>query len=310
MIKTPVIESEKFNKKFDSRFFIKAEPLQRTGSFKIRGACNMIANLTESERERGIVAYSSGNHAQGVAAAARIFKIKATIVMPSDAPQNKRRNTKEDGAIVILYDRSLGNRVKIAQRIVEETGAILIPPYDARDIISGQGTLGMEFIEQIRSLGLADLDYLLAPCSGGGMIAGCAIAFHSLSPSTLVYAVEPEGFNDTALSLEAGRRMQIQMQKTSLCDALLLETPGENTFKINKKLLSGGLTVTDAETAIAMKTAFHEFKIIVEPGGAVALAAALTEKLPIRKKNVGIICSGGNVDFDIFTDMVSKTYSI
>ena len=310
MIKTPVIESEKFNKKFDSRFFIKAEPLQRTGSFKIRGACNMIANLTESERERGIVAYSSGNHAQGVAAAARIFKIKATIVMPSDAPQNKLRNTKEDGAIVILYDRSLGNRVKIAQRIVEETGAILIPPYDARDIISGQGTLGMEFIEQIRSLGLADLDYLLAPCSGGGMIAGCAIAFHSLSPSTLVYAVEPEGFNDTALSLEAGRRMQIQMQKTSLCDALLLETPGENTFKINKKLLSGGLTVTDAETAIAMKTAFHEFKIIVEPGGAVALAAALTEKLPIRKKNVGIICSGGNVDFDIFTDMVSKTYSI
>ena len=310
MIKTPVIGSEKLNKKFDSRFFIKAEPLQRTGSFKIRGACNMIANLTESERERGIVAYSSGNHAQGVAAAARIFKIKATIVMPSDAPQNKLRNTKEDGAIVILYDRSLGNRVKIAQRIVEETGAILIPPYDARDIISGQGTLGMEFIEQIRSLGLADLDYLLAPCSGGGMIAGCAIAFHSLSPSTLVYAVEPEGFNDTALSLEAGRRMQIQMQKTSLCDALLLETPGENTFKINKKLLSGGLTVTDAETAIAMKTAFHEFKIIVEPGGAVALAAALTEKLPIRKKNVGIICSGGNVDFDIFTDMVSKTYSI
>lgn len=310
MIKTPVIESEKLNEKFDSRFFIKAESLQRTGSFKIRGACNMIANLTESERERGIVAYSSGNHAQGVAAAARIFKIKATIVMPSDAPQNKLRNTKEDGAIVILYDRSLGNRVKIAQRIVEETGAILIPPYDARDIISGQGTLGMEFIEQIRSLGLADLDYLLAPCSGGGMIAGCAIAFHSLSPSTLVYAVEPEGFNDTALSLEAGRRMQIQMQKTSLCDALLLETPGENTFKINKELLSGGLTVTDAETAIAMKTAFHEFKIIVEPGGAVALAAALTKKLPFRKKNVGIICSGGNVDFDIFTDMLSKTYSI
>ena len=310
MIKTPGIESEKLNKKFDSRFFIKAEPLQRTGSFKIRGACNMIANLTESERERGIVAFSSGNHAQGVAAAARIFKIKATIVMPSDAPQNKLRNTKEDGAIVILYDRSLGNRVKIAQRIVEETGAILIPPYDARDIISGQGTLGMEFVEQIRSLGLADLDYLLAPCSGGGMIAGCAIAFHSLSPSTLVYAVEPEGFNDTALSLEAGRRMQIKMQKTSLCDALLLETPGENTFKINKELLSGGLTVTDAETAIAMKTAFHEFKIIVEPGGAVALAAALTKKLPFRKKNVGIICSGGNVDFDIFTDMVSKTYSI
>ena len=308
MVKTPIIESEKLNKKFDCRFFIKAESLQRTGSFKIRGACNMIANLKKSEKEKGIVAFSSGNHAQGVAAAARIFKIKATIVMPSDAPQNKIRNTKEDGATVILYDRSLGNRVKIAQRIVDETGAILIPPYDARDIISGQGTLGMEFVEQIRLLGLTDLDYLLAPCSGGGMIAGCAIAFRSLSPSTLVYAVEPESFNDTALSLEAGRRIQIKMQKTSFCDALLLETPGENTFKINKELLSGGLTVTDAETAIAMKTAFHELKIIVEPSGAVALAAALTEKLPFQKKNVGIICSGGNVDFDIFTEMVSKAY--
>jgi threonine dehydratase len=308
VVKTPIIESEKLNRKFDCRFFIKAESLQRTGSFKIRGACNMIANLKKSEKEKGIVAFSSGNHAQGVAAAARIFKIKATIVMPSDAPQNKLRNTKEDGATVILYDRSLGNRVKIAQRIVDETGAILIPPYDARDIISGQGTLGMEFVEQIRLLGLTDLDYLLAPCSGGGMIAGCAIAFRSLSPSTLVYAVEPESFNDTALSLEAGRRIQIKMQKTSFCDALLLETPGENTFKINKELLSGGLTVTDAETAIAMKTAFHELKIIVEPSGAVALAAALTEKLPFQKKNVGIICSGGNVDFDIFTEMVSKAY--
>ena len=310
MVKTPVIESEKLNNKFNCRFFIKAETLQRTGSFKIRGACNMIANLTESEKQKGIVAFSSGNHAQGVAAAARIFKIKATIVMPSDAPRSKLRNTKKDGANVILYERSVGNRVEIAKKIVAETGAILIPPYDERDIISGQGTLGIEFIDQIKSLGISELDYLLAPCSGGGMIAGCAIAFNSLSPNTLIYAVEPEGYDDTALSLKAGRRIKIKMQKKSSCDALLIETPGENTFKINKKLLSGGLTVTDYETAIAMRTAYHEFKIIVEPGGAVALAAALTGKLPFRKKQIGVICSGGNVDLNTYTDMIFRAYAI
>ncbi|MBT3914914.1 MAG: threonine/serine dehydratase [Rhodospirillaceae bacterium] len=306
-IQTPVLESERVNDQLGCRLLIKAENLQRTGSFKFRGAFNMISGLAEEERSNGVVAFSSGNHAQGVAAAAKILGIKASIVMPADAPQIKIDNTRGDGADVVLYNRTDGNRVAIAEEIIAKTGAILIPPYNAHEIMVGQGTLGLEFFQQNKEMG-ASLDYLLGPCSGGGMIGGSAIVFSDRSPATEVYAVEPVGYDDTTLSLAKGERVQIKPGTPSFCDALLLETPGEITFAVNKELLAGGLVVSQAETAEAMKTAFQEYKIVVEPGGAVALAAALSGKIKVRGSKIGVICTGGNVDAATFKDVLDGKY--
>ena len=307
-IKTPVLESDKINDRLNCRVLIKAENLQRTGSFKFRGAFNMIASLKDDQKKRGIVAYSSGNHAQGVAAAAKILKIESTIVMPLDAPKIKIENTIRDGANVIFYNRSDSNRVKIAKEIVEKTGATLIPPFDAPEIIAGQGTLGLEFYRQINIKNI-ELDYLLAPCSGGGLIAGNAIVFKEKSPSSLIYCVEPEGYDDTAISLKANKRKIITTKQDSFCDALLIETPGELTFETNSKLLAGGLVVTQAETAQAIRAAFEDLKIIIEPGGAVALAAILAGKIKTEDKVIGIICSGGNIDKSTFRDVLDGKYS-
>ncbi len=306
-VQTPVLESEQINDQLGCRLLIKAECLQRTGSFKFRGAFNMISGLSEAEKSKGVVAFSSGNHAQGVAAAAKILGIKATIVMPADAPQIKIDNTRSDGAEVVLYNRADGNRVAIAEEIIKETGATLVPPYNAPEIMAGQGTLGLEFYDQTYAIN-ATLDYLLGPCSGGGMIGGSAIAFSARSPKTKVYAVEPEGYDDTALSLAKGRRVKIETGTPSFCDALLLETPGELTFAVNRELLAGGLVVSQAETAKAIKTAFQEYKIVVEPGGAVALAAVLAGKISAQGTAIGVICTGGNVDATTFKDVLNGKY--
>ena len=306
-VQTPVLESERINDQLGCRLLIKAECLQRTGSFKFRGAFNMISGLSDEERSQGVVAFSSGNHAQGVAAAAKILGIKASIVMPTNAPQIKIDNTRGDGADVILYNRADGNRVAIAKNIIAETGATLVPPYNAPEIMVGQGTLGLELFQQTKDRSVC-LDYLLGPCSGGGMISGSAIVFNDRSHSTKIYTVEPVGYDDTALSLAKGERVKIEPGTPSFCDALLLETPGETTFAVNKELLAGGLVVSQAETAVAMKTAFREYKIIVEPSGAVALAAALSGKINTQDKTVGIICTGGNVDATTFKDVLNGEY--
>jgi threonine dehydratase len=307
-VKTPVLESDKVNALLNCRVLLKAENLQRTGSFKFRGAFNMISNLINLQKNKGVVAFSSGNHAQGVAAASRILNIKSTIVMPTDAPQIKINNTRNDGANIVFYNRADANRVKIAEKIIKKTGATLVPPYDAPEIIAGQGTLGLEFIDQVKNR-KTKLDYLLGPCSGGGLIAGNAIAFKERSPETLIYCVEPEGYDDTALSLKAGKRKSIKTNINSFCDALLVEIPGKLTFKTNKQLLAGGLVVSQRETANAIQVAFEEYKVVLEPGGAVALAAILSKKISLKGKVIGIICSGGNIDGSTFRDILDGKYS-
>ena len=292
---TPLLESPALNALTGGRILLKAETLQRTGSFKFRGAYNKIGQLTDAARKAGVVAYSSGNHAQGVAAAAALTGTPATIVMPADAPAIKIDNTRAYGAEVLLYDRYREEREAVAQRLLEARGATLVKPYDDPDIIAGQGTCGRELIQQAKALD-AELDALLICCGGGGLTAGCALAVSALSPETRGYTVEPAGFDDTARSLEAGERLRNDAGARSFCDALLAETPGALTFSINRRLLTGGLVVTDAEVTQAMAFAFRTLKLVVEPGGAVALAALLSGKIPTQGKTIGLTLSGANVD--------------
>lgn len=299
---TPLLESTAVNRKFGGRLLIKAECLQRTGSFKFRGAFYRLSLLSGGERPRGVVAYSSGNHAQAVAAAANLLGIAATIVMPADAPGAKMAATRRWGAEVVTYDRYRESREEIGARLASERGAVLVPPYDDLRIITGQGTLGLELADQAAAL-QADLDAVLVPCSGGGLAAGTATALTARLPGIAVYSVEPAGLDDTARSLAAGERLSnppLDAHHLSFCDALLAPTPGEITFAINRRLLKGGFSVTDEEVARAMALAFTEFKIVLEPGGAVALAAAVEGKIDCRNRTVAVVCSGGNVDAEIF----------
>jgi threonine dehydratase len=296
---TPLLESHLLNDRLCGRLLVKAEVLQRTGSFKFRGAFNRISLIPEAERTRGVVAFSSGNHAQGVAAAARLLGIPATIVMPSDAPAIKVGNTRDWGATVVLYDRWTEDREAIGARISAETGATLVRPYDDPYIMAGQGTIGLELADQSRAAD-ARLDAVLAPCGGGGMISGIALAIAARSPETRVYAVEPAGFDDTTRSLAAGTRLSNAAGATSFCDALLAPMPGELTFAVNSTHLAGGFAVTDDEVATAMAVARDHFKLVVEPGGAVALAAVLAGKIPSGGKTIAVVCSGGNVDPEIY----------
>ncbi|MBM3570782.1 MAG: threonine/serine dehydratase [Alphaproteobacteria bacterium] len=292
---TPLLESTLLNDRLGGRLMIKAEVLQRSGSFKFRGAYNRIAMMTAAERANGVVAYSSGNHAQGVAYAARLFGVKAWIVMPADAPKIKMANTRAYGAEVVTYDRYGESREAIGERLTREKGAILIRPFDDPGVIAGQGTIGLEAADQMLALGLS-ADAFIAPCSGGGLIAGCAVALEARSPATKPYAAEPAGFDDLKQSLAAGKRMEVVSGAKSFCDALLSPWPGEITFKVHRRLLGGSFAVTDAEVQRAMAAAFEYFKIVVEPGGACALAAVLTGQLPVKGLTVVVVCSGGNVD--------------
>ena len=304
-IRTPLLENERVNRALGGRLFIKAECLQRTGSFKLRGAYNFLAAMGEADRARGVVGWSSGNHAQGLAEAARLLGVKATIVMPSDAPALKVANTKASGAEVILYDRVKDSREEIGQGIAAKTGATIVPPYDHPWILTGQGTAGIEIAEQARALGVT-LDAVAAPCSGGGLATGVALGVKGISPTTSVHAGEPAGFDDLARSLATGTKQRNEKLSGSICDALLAPTPGDVTFPLARALLGPGLVVSDDEVLDAMEVAFREFKIVVEPGGAVALAAALTGKLPVKDRAVAVVCSGGNVDHATYARALAR----
>lgn len=298
-LRTPLLENARVNAALGGRLFLKAECLQRTGSFKLRGAYNFLASMSAADRAKGVVGWSSGNHAQGLAEAARLLGTKATIVMPADAPALKVANTRASGAEIVLYDRVKDSREAIGQGIAERTGATIVPPYDHPWILTGQGTAGLEIAEQAQALGVT-LDAVAAPCSGGGLATGVALGVKGISPTTTVHAGEPAGFDDLARSLRSGKKETNEKLSGSICDALLAPTPGDVTFALARKVLGPGVVVSDDEVLDAMEVAFREFKIVVEPGGAVALAAALAGKLPVKGRTVAVVCSGGNVDHATF----------
>ncbi len=300
-VRTPLLENALLNERVGGRVLLKPEVLQRSGSFKFRGAFNRLSQLSEEERRGGVVAWSSGNHAQGVAAAAAILGLRAAIVMPKDAPALKIANTRGYGADVVLYDRWTESREDIAKSIAEERGSATVPPFDHPQIMAGQGTVGLEIVEQAQALGAVP-DDVIAPCSGGGLVSGIATAVKHVFPDTRVWSAEPAGFDDVARSLAKGERVGNEAGHASICDALMSPAPGALTFPVMKETLAGGLAVTDAEVQEAMAYAFTVLKLVVEPGGAAALAAVLTGKLPARGRTVAVVLSGGNVDPDTFAD--------
>jgi len=297
---TPTLESSILNERVGARVLLKAETLQRTGAFKFRGAYNRISQIDPASAPGGIVACSSGNHAQGVAEAARLTGLPAAIVMPQDAPALKLARTRRAGAEVILYDRDTEDREEIACKLCGERDALFVPPYDHPDIISGQGTAGLELCEQAEAMG-AQLGAVLVPASGGGLSSGIALAVRHLQPDCSVYTVEPDGFDDYARSLRSGKRERNARLSGSICDALLTGQPGEITFALSKRLMAGGVSVSDDEARAAMRFAFEELKLVVEPGGAVGLAALLSGRFqPPGHGAVAVILSGGNVDVQTF----------
>lgn len=302
-VETPLIESPALNERLGARVLLKLETLQRVGAFKFRGAYNRLVQLSPEERARGVVAFSSGNHAQGVALAARLLSIPAIIVMPLDAPKVKVEATKGYGAEVRFYDRLKESREAIAAEIARERGSVVVPAFDDPHIIAGQGTAGLELVRQAQGLG-ATLDLMVAPISGGGLIAGVSEAVKTLSPATAVWGVEPAGFEDTRLSLEAGERVTIKPAGRSLCDALESPFPGELTFPVMRRNLAGAVAITDPEVTDAMRYAFSTLKLVVEPGGSVALAALLTGKIAAAGKTCAVILSGANVDPDQFAQVI------
>jgi threonine dehydratase len=303
-VRTPLLSPPVLSERVGTRVFLKPELLQRTGSFKFRGAFNKLSSIPMDARGGGVVAFSSGNHAQGVAAAAQLLKMQATIVMPADAPLSKRERTKAYGAEVVLYDRDREDREAIARDIASKRGATLVPPYDDPLVIAGQGTVGREIAEDMAALGLTP-DIVVAPASGGGLVAGIATAVKARYPQAQLMSAEPEGFDDHARSLRAGRREPHRAEGRTICDALMASIPGEITFAINSRLLTQGVTASDAEVGSAVGFAFRELKLVVEPGGAVGLAALLAGHIDARGKNVVIVLSGGNVDADLFAKLIS-----
>jgi threonine dehydratase len=301
-VRTPLLQNFELDAVAGGKVLIKPECLQVTGSFKIRGAYNFLSQLTPEQARCGVVAFSSGNHAQGVAAAGSMLGIKTAIVMPEDAPRAKLENTRRLGGEVITYDRYTGDREALAREIAVERGAVVVPSYDHDYIIAGQGTVGLEIAEQAAELGVHP-DQVLVCCGGGGLIAGSATALKARLPKVSVHTVEPEDFDDTARSLRSGTRECIDDSARSICDALLAPTPGELTFAINRKLLGDGLTVSDAEVRVAMRFAFQQLKLVVEPGGAVALAAVLAGKIDTTGKTTAVVLSGGNVDVGLFAEI-------
>jgi threonine dehydratase len=302
---TPLLAGTPLDEAVGGTLLFKAECLQRNGSFKFRGAYNRLVQLDAGQRRAGVVAFSSGNHAQGVAAAARMLGIPATIVMPADAPAIKLENTRALGAEVVIYDRLGEDREAVARRIVAARGATLVPAYDDPHVVAGQGTVGLELIRQAAALGLVP-DQVLVPTSGGGLTAGTAIAVRALAPAAAVYGVEPEQFDDTRRSLAAGTLLRNPPEARSICDALQSSPPGRITFAINRQLLAGVLTVSDPEVEAAMARAFRDLKLVLEPGGAVALAAALAGKLPLAGRTTVIVLSGGNVDPAAFVAALAR----
>jgi threonine dehydratase len=292
---TPLIESLVLSDRVGARVFLKLETLQRTGSFKFRGAYNRLAQLSCDEQKRGVVSFSSGNHAQGVAAAAGLLGVPATIVMPAGAPAIKIQNTRALGAAIVLYDRKRESREAIAANIAAEKGAVVVPSFDDPDIVAGQGTAGLEIAWQARARD-AKLDAVLVPCSGGGLTSGIALALKHESPSTRVYAVEPEGFDGVRLSLAAGERKSAAGGRDTIADALMSTAPGYIPFAVLKACGAGGVAVGDAALMQAVRFAALQLKLVVEPGGAAALAALLSGAFDARGKVIALVLSGGNID--------------
>jgi len=298
--RTPVLTSSSLDGRVGARLFFKCENFQRVGAFKARGAFSRLTLLTPEERRRGVVAFSSGNHAQAVALAAATLGISATIVMPHDAPALKLAATRGYGAAVRIYERTAESREEIARGIVQEEGRVLVPPFDDPAVIAGQGTAALELLEEA-----ADLDVLLAPCGGGGLLSGLAVAATALRPGIALWGVEPEAGDDFRRSLEAGRPVSIPVPST-IADCLQTTRPGEHTFAIVSALAKGILTVADEELRIAMSTLFTRMKLVVEPGGTAGLAALLAGRVPGAKgRRIGVVLSGGNVDAGRFGELVA-----
>ena len=299
VVRTPTIRNPLLDRLTGGTVLLKAECLQRTGSFKLRGATNAALLLDAGQRAAGVVTHSSGNHGQALACAAAAVGARATIFMPADAPQVKVEATRRWGAEIIPFDRATADRAGLAAAFAERTGATLIPPFDHPHVIAGQGTLAMELAEDAAAMGLP-MDSLLVCTGGGGMVAGCALATELVSPGTQVFAVEPAGADDTVRSLASGRRETNPPGGSTLCDALLSATPGELTFAINGPRLAGGVAVDDAAVLAAIRFAFTHLKLVVEPGGAVCLAAILSGAFEAKGRTVGLVLSGGNVDEAVF----------
>lgn len=296
--RTPVVTSRSFNEAAGKEVFFKCENLQRAGAFKIRGATNKILSLTDEQRKHGVAAFSSGNHAQAVALASREAGIRAVIAMPDDAPKAKVAGTRGYGAEIIFYDRLKQDREQVAVEIAERDGRVMVPPYDDYLILAGQGTCGLELIEEV-----PDLDCLLTPCSGGGLFAGVSIAARALNPRIRCFPVEPDTADDTRQSFLKGERVSIPPPPT-IADGLRVQSPGTLTFPILQKTAEDVLTVTDQEIMEAIKFLLFRMKMLVEPSGAAAAAAVLSGKLPADTKRVGVILSGGNIDAELLSTIL------
>ncbi|PHR56130.1 MAG: pyridoxal-5'-phosphate-dependent protein [Robiginitomaculum sp.] len=302
-VKTPLLENAALNERVGGRVFLKPETLQHAGAFKFRGAYNRLVQLSDEERLKGVVAWSSGNHAQGIAAAAKRLGIRATIIMPEDAPRIKVENTKRLGAQIHFYDRQTESREDIGHEMAKQRGATLVPSYDDPHIIAGQGTVGLEILEQAAEL-YVDLDAVFIPCGGGGLCAGSSLAIRSQTSGTEVFLVEPEGFDDTTRSLVSGKQEQIDKNSVSICDALLAPFPGDMTFPINKTYVTAGISVGENDIRNAIQFAWEHLKLVVEPGGVVALAALLSGKYECVDKVMAVVLSGGNVDAELYSDCI------
>ena len=304
-VRTPLLQNAELDRVAGGTVLVKPECFQPIGSFKIRGAYNLLGQLTPEQAAKGVVAWSSGNHAQGVALAGKLLGIHAAIVMPEDAPAAKLEATRRLGGEIITYDRYTEDREAIARTLAAERGAEIVPSYEDERIIAGQGTAGLEIAQQAAELGLR-IDSLLVCCGGGGLTAGCAIAMHASFPDADIFTVEPENFDDTARSLDGGERVANAPGARSICDALLTDMPGEMTYAIMREHIAAGLTVSDADVRAAMRFAFRNLKLVVEPGGAVGLAAILAGKVATADRTTAIIFSGGNVDAELFASIQTE----
>lgn len=295
--RTPVLTSHTLNTLAGVEVYLKAEVFQRGGSFKIRGATNFLYSIPEADRARGVVAFSSGNHAQAVAIAARSLGMKSTIVMPTDSPVSKLAATRAYGAEVVLYDRFKESREAIGNKISEETGATLVPPFDHPWIIAGQGTCALEFLDEV-----GELDALVVPLGGGGLVSGCATIAKAMQPSIRVFGIEPEAGNDYWLSRKAGYALEIASPDT-IADGLRTTKPGIHTFPIVQSLVDDVVLVSDDEIRTAMRFLLTRMKIVVEPSGAVGIAALMHSKIPSGLRRIGIVLSGGNVDLEMIAKL-------
>lgn len=304
-VRTPVLENAEVNALLGGRLLIKAEQAQRTGAFKFRGAYNRLRQMSDAEKRRGTITYSSGNHAQGLALAARLVGTTALIVMPADTPPAKVDATQALGAEVVTFERDHESSDDVVARLRSETGRIKVPPSGDVRVLAGAGTAALELLDQAAEVD-ADLDAVLVPCGGGGLTAAMAFVMRERSPDTEVHAVEPELFDDTRRSLAAGKRVSNPAGRRTICDSIMTPTPNEQTFEINRRLLAGGLTATDEEVRVAMRFAFQRYKTVVEPGAAVGLAAVLSGAIDIAGKTIATVTTGGNVDPARFSDLIGK----